>query len=183
MKSPDDRGAVGEYKLDGAKLSIKDRQELGRAAREHTPRSAHAEWEPRKKRPDPVDLVRAEDMGRLSLLVPIRHDRMSVSQLAFYRGTAAIMALDLSHTPVSGLNTQLCGDAHLSNFGLYASPERSLLFDLNDFDETVAGPWEWDVKRLAASVVLAARHRGFTVSEAHVAVGTCVRSYRESMRA
>ncbi|MFT3925791.1 MAG: DUF2252 domain-containing protein [Myxococcales bacterium] len=163
-------------------LSVANRRELGRAAREHAPRSSHADWEPSPKRADPVSIVCDADADRVELLVPIRHDRMSVSTLAFYRGTAAIMAADLARTPNSGLEAQLCGDAHLSNFGLYASPERSLLFDVNDFDETHPGPWEWDLKRLAASLVIAARHNSFSAAAAREASLTAVRSYRESMR-
>ena len=162
-------------------LSAEARRELGRAMREHVPRSSHADWEPPKARRDPVDLVCESDADRMPLLVPIRHDRMSVSVLAFYRGTAAIMAADLADSPVSGLNAQLCGDAHLSNFGLYASPERSQLFDVNDFDETIVGPWEWDLKRLAASFVLAARRSDSPDSVAREASQAAVRVYRQAM--
>jgi hypothetical protein len=140
--------------------SYQQRHERGRAARQVVPRGSHAEWEPAPDRPDPVDLLEAQAKDRLPDLVPIRYSRMMASPFAFMRGSAIVMAQDLASTPKSGIQSQLCGDAHLSNFGLYASPERALLFDLNDFDETLPGPWEWDVKRLAASFVVAGRDNG-----------------------
>ena len=130
---------------------------LGRSLRKAVPRTSHAEWVAPTDRPEPVTVVTAQNKGRLERLVPIRHLRMSESPFTFYRGAAALMAQDLASTPVSGLEAQICGDAHLSNFGAYASPERALVFDLTDFDETLLGPWEWDVKRLAASFAIAAR--------------------------
>jgi len=132
----------------------------GRAIRALVPRSSHGEWLATSEVRDPVSIVTSQNASRLQFLVPIRHWRMSQSPFTFYRGAAKLMAFDLASTPDSGLYAQICGDAHLSNFGVYGSPERDLVFDLNDFDETLAGPWEWDVKRLAASFVIAARHKG-----------------------
>ncbi|WP_280689244.1 DUF2252 domain-containing protein [Kitasatospora sp. GAS204B] len=162
--------------------SPRERAELGRAARAHAPRSSHAEFEPGPHRPDPVDVIEKQSATRVTELVPIRYGRMSESPFRFYRGAAAIMAGDLATTPLSGLRVQLCGDAHLLNFRLLASPERNLVFDINDFDETLPGPWEWDVKRLAASMVIAGRENGFTDAERAAIVQATVRSYREQMR-
>ena len=155
--------------------------QLGRQARKVVPRSSHAAWAPSPDRPDPLALLRAQDATRIPALVPIRWGRMSISPFTFYRGAAALMAHDLASTPVSGLTVQLCGDAHLSNFGVFASPERRLLFDVNDFDETFPGPWEWDVKRLAASVAIAGRTNGFARPASRDAVLAAVRGYREWM--
>jgi len=160
-----------------------DRAAAGRAARARTPRRSHAEWAPATGRPDPVELLRAQERTRVSDLVPIRHERMLVSPFAFYRGAAAIMAADLAPTPQSGLRAQLCGDAHLSNFGGFASPDRALVFDVNDFDETLPGPWEWDLKRLAASLAIAGRENGFPEDDRRRVVVTAVARYRERMRA
>jgi len=162
-------------------LTTDERREKGRAARKKTPRTANAVWEPAANRPDPVQLLSEQDESRVPDLVPIRHGRMLVSPFTFYRGAARIMASDLSTTPVSGLTTQLCGDAHLSNFGVFGSPERELLFDINDFDETLPGPWEWDVKRMAASFAIAGRHREFDDRVIHDAVQTSAESYRHAM--
>ena len=134
----------------------------GKAAREEVPRSSHGEWEPAKGRKDPVKLLESQAKSRVPELVPIRYGRMLASPFTFYRGTAAIMAMDLAKTPQSGFRVQACGDAHLSNFGIFAAPDRSLILDVNDFDETLPGPWEWDVKRLAASFEIAGRDREFT---------------------
>ncbi|HSS90555.1 MAG TPA: DUF2252 family protein, partial [Streptosporangiaceae bacterium] len=131
--------------------SIDDRKAKGLEARDRAPLSSHTKWKPAVDRPDPVALLQEQDATREPDLVPVRHGRMMVSPFTFYRGAARIMAADLALTPVAGLVAQLCGDAHLSNFGAFASPERVLLFDLNDFDETLPGPFEWDVKRMAAS--------------------------------
>jgi hypothetical protein len=130
---------------------------------------------------DPLATLAAQDMARVQELLPIRYGRMAVSPFTFYRGAAAVMAADLAATPTSGITVQLCGDAHLSNFGLFASPERRLVFDINDFDETLRGPWEWDVKRLLASVEVAARDRGFATRERRAAVESAARTYRETM--
>jgi uncharacterized protein (DUF2252 family) len=142
--------------------STDDRRAAGGQARERTPPSGHAEWVPAADRPDPVALLKEQNLTREKDLVPVRHGRMMVSPFTFYRGAAKIMATDLKDTPVAGLDAQLCGDAHLSNFGAFASPERRLLFDLNDFDETLPGPFEYDVKRMAASFTIAARNNGFS---------------------
>lgn len=158
-----------------------ERKELGKSRRKAVPRSSHAELSTPADRADPVSLLMSQDTSRLAWLVPIRHGRMSASPLAFYRGAAKIMAADLRDSPISGLSTQLCGDAHLSNFGTYASPDRRQVFDVNDFDETLPGPWEWDVKRLAASFVVAGRHRGFREAEARAAARRSARAYREAM--
>jgi uncharacterized protein (DUF2252 family) len=154
----------------------------GRSARREVARDAHAEWHPAPGRPDPVELLSAQDEVRSPDLVPVRHGRMAVSAFTFYRGAAAIMAADLATTPSTGFRVQLCGDAHLSNLGVFASPERQLLFDLNDFDETLPGPWEWDLKRLSTSFVIAARDNEFRSSQAGDCARTCARAYREAMR-
>lgn len=163
-------------------LTPAERQELGRAARQATPRSSHAEWTPAPDRRDPVDLLSEQDRTRIPWLVPVRHGRMSVSPFTFYRGTARIMAADLVHTPSTGLRVQLGGDAHLSNFGAYASPERALIADANDFDETLPGPWEWDLKRLVTSVRIAARDRGFANGVASDIARRTVSAYADAMR-
>jgi uncharacterized protein (DUF2252 family) len=161
--------------------SLKERKARGKEAREKTPPSAHAGWKPADSRPDPVGILEVQDATREPDLVPVRHGRMMVSPFTFYRGAAAIMAADLSQTPISGLGAQLCGDAHLSNFGAFASPERRLLFDCNDFDETLPGPFEWDVKRLAASFTIAARNNGFSNEDGRAVTMASVTAYRESM--
>ncbi len=143
-------------------LSVAERVARGRAARGDSPRSSHAEFIAGAHRPDPVELLESQAASRVSELVPIRYGRMLVSPFTFYRGAALIMAADLASTPNSGLRTQLCGDAHLSNFGLFASPDRRLVFDVNDFDETLPGPWEWDVKRLAVSMEVAGRDNNYS---------------------
>src|SRR4029077_18939323 len=146
----------------GPHLSTGERIALGRAVRRTVPRSAHATWRPTAQRRDPIDLLEEQNRQRVQWLVPIRTGRMMASPFAFYRGAARVMNTDLAtSTPSSGLQVQACGDAHLANFGVYASPERQLVFDLNDFDETLPGPWEWDVKRLAASFMIACRQRRF----------------------
>jgi hypothetical protein len=146
-------------------LTLAERAALGKAARAHCPREAHATWQARDDRADPVDVLEAQTKTRVPDLVPIRYGRMLASPFAFYRGGAAIMAADLATMPNTGLHVQLCGDAHLANFGGFASPERELVLDVNDFDETLPGPWEWDVKRLAASTEIAGRDRGFAAKE------------------
>jgi uncharacterized protein (DUF2252 family) len=157
------------------------RAALGKSARAKAPLESHADFKPGKSR-DPVGLLLSQAETRVPELVPIRHGRMLVSPFAFYRGAALIMAADLSSTTASGLRTQLCGDAHLSNFGAYASPERRLVFDINDFDETLAGPFEWDVKRLAASMIIAARENGFSKKQSQKAALAAVKTYRTAMR-
>jgi uncharacterized protein (DUF2252 family) len=162
-------------------LSVADRIDRGKAARAEVPRSSHAVYEPPAGRPDPVGLLERQAETRLSGLVPIRYGRMLVSPFTFYRGAALIMASDLSCTPRSGFTVQCCGDAHLSNFGAFASPERRLVFDINDFDETLPGPWEWDVKRLAVSMLIAARDNGFRRKDQDRIVLEAVKQYRTSM--
>jgi uncharacterized protein (DUF2252 family) len=158
-----------------------DRAALGKEARRHSPRSGHAVYRPSPDRPDPLAILEAQSAARVPELVPIRYGRMMESPFRFYRGAAAIMASDLARSPASGLRAQLCGDAHLLNFRLLASPERQVVFDINDFDETLPGPWEWDVKRLSASLVIAGRANGFDDAERAGIVSSTVRSYREAM--
>jgi uncharacterized protein (DUF2252 family) len=165
-----------------AHLTPEERVARGKAARNEVPRSSHGTWEPEANRPDPVTLLEEQAKTRVPELVPIRYGRMLVSPFTFYRGAALIMAADLAATPRSGLNVQLCGDAHLSNFGVFASPERQMMFDINDFDETLPGPWEWDVKRLAASFEIAGRERGFASSDRRAIVMAGIREYRERLR-
>ena len=161
--------------------SYQRRYERGRAARRAAPRGSHAEWTPASDRPDPVDLLEAQAKDRDPDLLPIRYGRMTASPFAFMRGAAILMAGDLALTPKSGIQAQLCGDTHLMNFGAYASPERALLFDVNDFDETLPGPWEWDVKRLAASFVVAGRDNGFDAADCRKAARASAASYRRRM--
>jgi len=146
------------------------------------PREAHAVFDPPANRPDPVSLLEQQAVSRLPELVPVRYGRMLVSPFTYYRGAALPMASDLATTPVSGLTVQACGDAHLANFGVYASPERRLVFDVNDFDETLPGPWEWDVKRLAASLEVAARGNGFSAKQRREILMASVARYRTAMR-
>jgi uncharacterized protein (DUF2252 family) len=161
--------------------SIEDRRAKGLEARDRASLSSHTKWRPAKDRQDPVALLTEQDATREPDLVPVRHGRMMVSPFTFYRGAAKIMAADLAPTPVAGLEAQLCGDAHLSNFGAFASPERVLLFDLNDFDETLPGPFEYDVKRMAASFTIAARNNGFSPADTRAATLESVRAYRAAM--
>ncbi len=163
-------------------LTAEQRVARGRAARGTVPRSSHGRWEPAPDRPDPVALLEEQAASRVPELIPIRHGRMLASPFTFYRGSALIMAADLAATPVTGITVQLCGDAHLSNFGLFGSPERRLLFDINDFDETLPGPWEWDVKRLAASFEIMGRDRGFSPADRRAVVMAGVGEYRKRMR-
>jgi uncharacterized protein (DUF2252 family) len=156
--------------------------ERGRAARAVVPRSAHGDWAPLTDRPDPIAVLRAQAASRVQDLVPIRYGRMLESPFTFYRGAAAIMAADLAATPISGIVVQACGDAHISNFGGFAAPDRRLVFGPNDFDETLPGPWEWDVKRMAASVEIAGRDVGLPADRRRSLVMACVREYREGMR-
>jgi uncharacterized protein (DUF2252 family) len=159
-----------------------ERQAVGKAARRRAPRSIQGRWEPSPDRPDPVEILEEQDRTRVPELIAIRHGRMLVSPFTFYRGAAGIMAADLGVTPRSGLDVQLCGDAHLSNFGVFAAPDRQLIFDINDFDETHPGPFEWDMKRLAASFAVAGRDRGFNQRERRDVVTTAGRAYREEIR-
>jgi uncharacterized protein (DUF2252 family) len=162
-------------------LPVDDRLAAGKALRERCPRKAHGRWKAAPRRPDPVELLLASDRGRLPELVPIRYGRMMPNPFTFYRGAAAVMAQDLSTTPVSGLKLQACGDCHLLNFGGFATPERKVVFDINDFDETAISHWEWDVKRLAASFVLAGRANGFDDDQCNEAAWYAAQSYRKRM--
>jgi uncharacterized protein (DUF2252 family) len=168
----------------GAQMTLEPSEsaERGRAARAGTPRSAHGEWSPAAGRSDPVELLREQARTRVQELLPIRYGRMLVSPFTFYRGAAAVMAEDLAGTPDSGIVVQACGDAHISNFGAFAAPDRRLVFSPNDFDETLPGPWEWDVKRMAASVEIAGRDVGLGRRRRRGIVEACVREYREAMR-
>jgi uncharacterized protein (DUF2252 family) len=161
--------------------SIDERKARGEEVGDRTPPSSHSGWRPTADRPDPVALLEEQNLTREPDLVPVRHGRMMVSPFTFYRGAAKIMAADLKDTPTAGLDAQLCGDAHLSNFGVFASPERRLLFDLNDFDETLPGPFEYDVKRMAASFTIAARNNGFSKADTRSATAASVTAYREAM--
>jgi uncharacterized protein (DUF2252 family) len=165
-----------------AHLTVDQRVARGKTARTGAPRSSHGRWTPAPDRPDPVALLQGQAKSRVPQLVPIRHGRMLASPFTFYRGAALIMASDLAATPVSGVTVQLCGDAHLSNFGLFGTPERQMIFDINDFDETLPGPWEWDVKRLAASFEIMGRDRGFSPADRRAVVRAGVREYRDRMR-
>ena len=162
-------------------LTLDERSARGLAARARANPDSHTGWTPAPDRPDPVALIEEQNARRDADLVPVRHGRMMASPFTFYRGAAKIMAVDLAETPTSGLEVQLCGDAHLSNFGAYASPERTMVFDINDFDETLPGPFEYDVKRLAASLTVAAFNNGCSKSDARAITKTAVTSYREAM--
>ena len=162
--------------------SVAKRRDLGRARRSVMPRSALAEFIAPQNRPDPVDLLESQAASRIADLLPVRYGRMLPSRFAFFRGAALLMASDLASAPHTGLTAQLCGDAHVSNFGLFASPERNLVFDVNDFDETLPGPWEWDVKRLVASVAIVAQDNGFGPEDRERVVQACARAYRDRMR-
>ena len=161
--------------------TVDERRAQGRTLRDVAPRSSHAEWKPAPDRRDPVELLQASNDGRMQTLVPVRFGRMSASPFAFYRGAAALMAADLATTPATGVRVQACGDAHLMNFGGFATPERNIIFDINDLDETLPAPWEWDLKRLAASVVIAAQFLKLSESEAARAARDLAREYRERM--
>lgn len=161
--------------------SVEARRARGKALRKEVPRTSHAEWDPGHNRFDPVEHIEEQNHHRLPWLIPVRRGRMVVSPFTFYRGAARIRASDLASTPATGLTVQACGDAHLSNFGLFASPERQLVFDINDFDETLPGPWEWDVKRLAASFTIAAQHLGLDSSSGRKITRNAASQYREAM--
>jgi uncharacterized protein (DUF2252 family) len=179
------RGKIHSIRREESSLlgpSIDDRMKAGKALREKVSRTSHAKWAPPSGRPDPIEILRQSDRGRLPELLPIRYGRMRQSPFAFFRGSAAVMAWDLSKTPATGIHVQACGDCHAANFGGFASPERQLLFDINDFDETLQAPWEWDVKRLAASIVLASRELRLSGGRCEDAVHTMAKSYREHMR-
>jgi uncharacterized protein (DUF2252 family) len=162
-------------------VALDKRAELGKALRDRVPRAQHGAWKQGDRRPDPIDILHAADADRVPELVPIEYSRMLQSPFAFYRGGAGVMAADLSATPNTGIHVQACGDCHLMNFGGFATPERNILFDINDFDETLPAPWEWDVKRLATSFVLAARSIGLADGKGRDAAVACVRSYRKRL--
>ncbi len=161
--------------------SRSERRKMGKALRQQVPRLSHGDWKPAPDRPDPISLLQEQDKTRLQQLVPIKYGRMLESPFAFFRGSAVVMASDLADTPVSGIQSILCGDAHLSNFGVFASPERQMVFDINDFDETYPGPWEWDLKRLAASAVVAGRENGFGEEKCRQMAFDLVEAYRLAM--
>jgi uncharacterized protein (DUF2252 family) len=161
--------------------SLTELRAIGKKLREKCPRHSHALWKAPAGRPSPLKLLEQSNKGRIPELIPIRHGRMVRTPFTFYRGAALNMAADLARTPSTGIYVQVCGDCHMLNFGGFATPERRLIFDINDLDETLPAPWEWDVKRLAASFVLASRNNGFTKAEARDAALSCVRSYREHM--
>ncbi len=165
------------------RLTRGERESVGRSLRKAVPRSLHAEWSPGPGRPDPVGVLEAQAhvQSRVPELIPIRYSRMAESPFAFFRGAAAVMATDLASTAISGIRVQACGDAHVTNFGKFATPERNLIFDINDFDETLPGPWEWDVKRLCASLHVVARQRGFDPERIDRLVMTASRAYRERL--
>jgi uncharacterized protein (DUF2252 family) len=184
MRSSVPLGSSRRFALDSAagRLTPAERAERGKAARSAVPRDSHAVYDPPADRPDPVGLLERQAATRLPDLVPVRYGRMLASPFSYFRGAALSMTADLAATPVSGLAVQACGDAHLSNFGVYASPERALVFDLNDFDETLPGPWEWDVKRLAASLEVAGRVNGYRSALRRNVVTAAIGQYREAMR-
>jgi uncharacterized protein (DUF2252 family) len=155
---------MAENKEEAPNSTRDERREQGRALRGDCSRSSHSRWQPAENRPDPLALLKKQDENRLQHLLPIKYGRMVASPFAFLRGSAVVMASDLADSPVTGIETILCGDAHLSNFGVFATPERTMVFDINDFDEAYPGPWEWDLKRLAASAAVAGRSSGFSDS-------------------
>jgi len=163
-------------------VPARERREQGKALRDASPRKNHATWMPSANRQDPISVLAQSNQGRIEELIPIRYGRMLKSPFTFFRGSAALMAMDLAETPVSGLNVQLCGDCHLLNFVAYATPERNIIVDINDFDETIPGPWEWDLKRLATSFVLACRGNDYESDVCRDAAQSAARSYRKSMR-
>jgi uncharacterized protein (DUF2252 family) len=175
-------GWISRIKMESAvPLSKIERRKQGKLLRERCPRAAQAEWKPRSKSQDPIKLLEESDADRIPGLIPVKYQRMGVSPFTFFRGAAILQARDLANAEVSGITVQACGDCHLANFGGFASPERALVFDINDFDETFPGPWEWDIKRLGASLILAARDRGFPKSVAEDAVRAAAASYRKRM--
>jgi uncharacterized protein (DUF2252 family) len=176
------RNAVTGLEDPRPRLTVAERKVRGKSARAEVPRESHAEWSPPPRRPDPVSLLESQAASRLPDLVPVRYGRMMESPFTYYRGAALPMASDLAHTPASGLIVQACGDAHLSNFGLFGSPERKLVFDVNDFDETLPAPWEWDIKRLAASMEVAARDNGYGDKDRRKILLATVARYRAAMR-
>jgi uncharacterized protein (DUF2252 family) len=180
-KKPQPRLATETSSAFGFHPSRAELYQMGKSLRDKCPRASHAPWHPDTDRPDPIVLLEESNKGRIPQLIPVRYGRMMQTPFTWYRGAALNMAADLANTPETGLRVQACGDAHLLNFGAYATPERRVIFDVNDLDETLPAPWEWDVKRLAASFVLACRNNGFSEDTARDAALSCVRSYREHM--
>jgi Uncharacterized protein conserved in bacteria (DUF2252) len=178
---PKPRPKLVKGHFEGRLQSPDERRAAGKALRDKVPRESHAEWKQSALRPDPIEILIASNEGRLPELVPIRHGRMLTSPFAFLRGSAAVMASDLSRTPSTGIRVQACGDCHLMNFGAFATPERQMNFSINDFDETLPAPWEWDLKRLAASFVVAGRYIGLKERHSLAAAESAVRSYRRQM--
>jgi len=176
LRTPGDR--AGRLDLRNANNPWQKRRDIGKELRDRTPRESHADPKPVANRPDPLDLLAASNVGRQEHLIPLRMGRMAASPFAFLRGSACVMAWDLSKTPVSGIHVIMCGDAHINNFGFYGTPQRDVIFDLNDFDEVTIGPWEWDLKRLVASVNVAARENGLNKKERADAVMRAVEGYR-----
>jgi hypothetical protein len=161
--------------------TVADLHAQGKSMRESVPRELHGQWKPDAQREDVLSIIRRRNAGRQKRLIPLRMERMAASPFAFLRGAAAVMAYDLNPTPTMGYNVVLAGDAHLGNFGLYGTPQREVVFDLNDFDETVVGPWEWDLKRLTASANVAGRENGLSTRERRTAVAEVVRGYQDNM--
>jgi uncharacterized protein (DUF2252 family) len=180
-KTTVERDAFGIAKFISEYKTVEQRRQEGKSLREKIPRESHAEWEMASDRTDPVEVIKKSSEGRLQHLIPIRYGRMSKSVFTFYRGTASLMAMDLARTPTTDIRVQACGDCHLSNFGLFATPERNLIFDINDFDETLPAPFEWDIKRLAASFYIGALDNRFSDKDCKTITRTCVQSYREAL--
>jgi hypothetical protein len=179
---PSSPKAMARSKVRPPPMTTAERRAYGRTLRDRVPCDAHAAWQAHKGQKDPIAILHAADASRQPELVPLRYGRMLQSPFTFYRGSAAVMAADLAHTPATGIRVQACGDCHLMNFGGFATPERRLIFDVNDLDETLPSPWEWDVKRLVASFVLAARSNGLSDKSGRDAAIACARSYRQQMR-
>jgi uncharacterized protein (DUF2252 family) len=180
-KTKVERDAFGIAKFISDYKTVEQRHQEGKSLREKIPRESHAEWEMASDRTDPVTVIKKSSEGRLQHLIPIRYGRMSKSVFTFYRGAASLMAMDLARTPTTDIRVQACGDCHLSNFGLFATPERNLIFDINDFDETLPASFEWDIKRLAASFYIAAMDNRFSEKDCKLITRTCAQSYREAM--
>src|SRR5512136_3378771 len=180
-KTTVERDAYGIARFISEHKTSEQRRQEGKSLREKVPRESHAGFEAASDRTDPVKVIKKSSEGRLEHLIPIRYGRMSKSAFAFYRGTASLMAMDLAQTPTSNIRVQACGDCHLSNFGLFATPERNLVFDINDFDETLPAPFEWDVKRLAASFFIGAQDNRFSDKDCDLITRSCVRAYREAI--
>ena len=181
MEQTKDIGKAAASHVAANIISPEERRAAGKALRDRIPREQLGRWKALKGRPDPIELLHKSDAGRMRKLLPIRYGRMLPSPFTFYRGAAEVMAADLVQTPTTALQVQACGDCHLLNFGGFATPERSVIFDINDFDETSPAPWEWDVKRLVASIVLAARSNGLSDSQGLDCAVSCARKYREHM--